>query len=177
MTKKYPKHYSWKHTEKYIMLFLFKIRRDSLTAILKLITHLGDGWLWFGVCILFLLINLIAGLALTASILISILLQYILKRAFNRHRPFIKHDEIENLTIPPDHFSFPSGHTSAAFSITFVFWYFYPLIFIPILVIAVLIGFSRIYLGMHYPSDVFAGVVIGFISARIGILLVLLLNI
>jgi undecaprenyl-diphosphatase len=167
----------WKQTEKYIMLFIFRIRRNKLTAFMRFMTRIGDGWLWFLMDISFLLVNISAGLALCFASLLQLALHVVLKRLFTRERPFIKHNDITNLAIPPDRFSFPSGHTAAAFAVAFVFLYFYPVMFIPMLVIASLIAFSRIYLGMHYPSDVFAGGVLGFLAARLSVYFVLLLDI
>lgn len=166
----------WKHAEKYIMLLIFRIRRNRLTAFMRLMTKLGDGWLWLLMDIAFLLVNINAGLALSFASLLQLAMHMVLKRVFTRERPFIRHNDITNLAIPPDRFSFPSGHTAAAFAVSFVFLFFYPPVFIPMVVIASLIAFSRIYLGMHYPTDVVAGGILGFLSAKLSVYFVLLLD-
>ena len=97
----------------------------------------------------------------------------IIKRSFKRIRPFEKISEIKNLIKPPDKFSFPSGHTAAAFIVVTVISSFYPQIRIPAYTNACLIGFSRIYNGVHYPGDVFAGALLGNITARIGLTLMI----
>lgn len=165
---------SWRHADSHIMRFLQKGRSRRLTQIMRLITHLGDGWLWVLLCIGALIINLDTGMALSFTLVIQIAVQGILKRIFSRKRPYIKHRDLTNLMLPPDRFSFPSGHTLAAFAMTFVFKVFFPPLFIPLLVISSLIGISRIYLGLHYPSDVLTGIVLGYVSSWLGVHLSLL---
>ena len=167
----------WRHAEKNFMLFMFKIRRKKLTSFMKMMTWIGDGWIWTVICILFLPIQVHTGIALCAASLIEVGLQQILKHIFTRQRPYIKHDDITNLMLPPDKFSFPSGHTAAAFTMFFVMLSFFPILAIPFGVLAGLIAISRMYLGLHYPSDVLAGIVLGYISAWSGIHLVLFLEI
>ena len=63
-----------------------------------------------------------------------------------------------------DH-SFPSGHTTAVFSVTVPFMTMEPILLATLLPVALIVGFSRIYLGLHYPSDVLAGATIGTLVA------------
>jgi undecaprenyl-diphosphatase len=63
--------------------------------------------------------------------------------------------------LPPDKFSFPSGHTMTAFSIALVLSYFYPSLEATLFFLALSIASSRIVLGMHFLSDVLAGMVLG----------------
>jgi undecaprenyl-diphosphatase len=71
---------------------------------------------------------------------------------------------------PSDQFSFPSGHTAAAFVIATLISHFFPALLVPVYFWAFLMGVSRIYLGVHYPTDILAGLVIGIISAFAGIM-------
>jgi undecaprenyl-diphosphatase len=166
----------WTYFDKNMVHFFSKRRRRALTAFMRFMTQVGDGLVWFLLCVVFIAINLNAGMALTFASLIQILFQKIIKHIFVRQRPYVRFEEISHEMSPPDRFSFPSGHTAGAFVIAFVFYYFYPFLFIPMLIIASVIGFSRIYLGLHYPTDVLAGVILGFLSARLGIYLALLLD-
>lgn len=95
---------------------------------------------------------------------------YILKRAINRQRPFEKYTFIVKRIEESEGLSFPSGHTSAAFSIATAIalryhkWYF----IVPSYVFAASVGWGRMYQGVHYPSDVITGALVGAGSAWIG---------
>ncbi|HEY5040078.1 MAG TPA: phosphatase PAP2 family protein [bacterium] len=101
-------------------------------------------------------------------------LYYLIKKNIGRPRPFQRIKGVRFLIAPPDEFSFPSGHTAAAFlvatlaAVSFPF----PLITVAVLGWAGLVGFSRIYLGVHYPTDVLAGMVLGIASASLGLWIV-----
>jgi membrane-associated phospholipid phosphatase len=100
---------------------------------------------------------------------ISSVSTYVLKNTIRRDRPFITHKDIVKLSNGGG-MSFPSGHTSAAFCIATSIalenrqWY----IRAPVLVWAGLVGYSRVHLGVHYPSDVLAGALVGAGSAYAG---------
>ncbi len=97
---------------------------------------------------------------------ITTLLAQALKTTIHRNRPFVDHADIIKLTSGGG-YSFPSGHTSDAFALAFTLayntkkWY----IITPAFAWAGLVGYSRMDLGVHYPSDVLGGVAVGFISA------------
>ncbi|MDP4226344.1 MAG: phosphatase PAP2 family protein [Bacteroidota bacterium] len=106
--------------------------------------------------------GLVTGAALAISGTISIIMKY----GINRTRPFVKYPDLENLTAPSDP-SFPSGHTSAAFatatalSLAYPKWY----VIVPAYSWAGLVGYSRMDMGVHYPSDVLGGIITGMGSA------------
>lgn len=89
------------------------------------------------------------------------------KRTVRRRRPG---DDIQALE-PPDRFSFPSGHTAAAFAIALSMFGAVPLLAPVFIAVAVVVGYARMYLGVHYPVDVLAGTFIGVFTGSIVALL------
>jgi len=85
----------------------------------------------------------------------------VLKKLSRRERPCQLQPHCWANILPPDQFSFPSGHTMTAFAIALVVSYFYPTLEWPLYFLAVSIALSRVVLGMHFLSDVLAGAVLG----------------
>src|SRR5512137_1119510 len=144
------------------------------TAVARALTRAGDTSSW----ILVVLVLLVAGgpfnalgARLAAATLLGTLLSQVLKRSLHRPRPTSAIHGFEALAENPDRFSFPSGHTTAAFAAA-VALAGAPLGIGPAaLALAIGIGLSRVYLGAHYPLDVAAGVVLGTTAgamARLG---------
>jgi undecaprenyl-diphosphatase len=128
-------------------------------------TRLGDGWLWYSMAPLILLIGgdqRYRALA-TASFaaLAGIVLFKCVKHACRRQRPCENEPHCWANILPPDQFSFPSGHTITAFAIAVSLGHPYshaePCLFL----MAACIGVSRVMLGMHFVSDVLAGALFG----------------
>lgn len=109
----------------------------------------------------------ILGIEIIIALSASHLLVEVVKRAVNRPRPCIVFKDINSFNIQLFNYSFPSGHTTASFSVAVVLSLniasFIPLFIFPALVV----GISRIYLGVHYPSDVLIGSIIGSLFALI----------
>ena len=91
------------------------------------------------------------------------------KSRTRRLRPSEVLPQIRNLIKFPDQFSFPSGHAAGAFMMATLLRHFYPALTIPFYATASVIGVSRVYNGVHYPSDVMAGTALGIASAQIGL--------
>jgi undecaprenyl-diphosphatase len=128
-------------------------------------TRMGDGWLWYGLGIMLLLFGgaqrfAAIGAAGSAAI-VGIGVFKLLKRLSQRPRPCQIEPHCWSKVLPPDKFSFPSGHTMTAFSIALVISYYYPSLESTLFLIALSISVSRIVLGMHFLSDVLAGMVLG----------------
>ncbi len=142
------------------------IRSPFLTPIFIFITRLGNSafiWLFTALVLLGVKKYRHSGVALLLSIIISsILVDEILKNIFCRTRPFYAMPGLTALIPKPGSYSFPSGHTTTAFAAATVIASCLPKKFgILAYILAALIGFSRMYLGVHYPTDVLAGIVLG----------------
>ncbi|MSV35139.1 MAG: phosphatase PAP2 family protein [Bryobacterales bacterium] len=128
-------------------------------------TRGGDGWLWYALGAVVALLGgperFRADLAAVLSVSTGIALFLYLKRACNRKRPGSLEPHCWATLLPPDQFSFPSGHTITAFSVASSLATFYPPMLIGLLFCAFSVAVSRILLGMHFLSDVLAGAAIG----------------
>lgn len=107
-----------------------------------------------------------------AEIMSMIIVDYILKTVVGRPRPFYVDKTLfvnrsQIAVMLPSRTSFPSSHTSAAFAAAFATLFSYKKKGIPVLILASLIAFSRMYFFVHYPTDILAGIVTGFICAKL----------
>ena len=100
-----------------------------------------------------------AGLAL----IVTSLLVFVVKRAVRRRRPAL---DIQ-ISVPPDRFSFPSGHTAAAFGLAIAMSSLSAWFVPPLLILAFFVAYGRMYLGVHYPLDVAAGAAIGLLTGSL----------
>ena len=112
-------------------------------------------------------------MAILAGFAIERPVYYILKNSFKRNRPESVLEDFHSVIEPADRFSFPSGHTSAAFMIAVLCGYFYPAIFLLLLGWALLVGVSRIVLGVHFPTDTLMGMALGISAALISLEVIL----
>jgi undecaprenyl-diphosphatase len=128
-------------------------------------TRLGDGWLWYSLGIILLLFGgawrYYAVAAAVLAAVAGIFLFRALKKMSHRKRPCQLEPHCWSRVLPPDQFSFPSGHAMTAFSIALVVSAFYSYLAWPLYFIAASIAVSRIVLGMHFLSDVIVGALLG----------------
>jgi undecaprenyl-diphosphatase len=99
-----------------------------------------------------------------ATVLLSHLIVQVVKRTVVRSRP-AKVERFVSLVTEPDCFSFPSGHATASMSVALVYGAAFPVWAAPLLLLALLVGFSRVRLRVHYPSDVLVGQLIAGATA------------
>ena len=136
-------------------------------------TRGGDGWLWYGMGAVILLFGgpmrfaAVGAAALAAATGIAIFLT--LKKATGRKRPCTFEPHCWATLLPPDQFSFPSGHTITAFAVSLSIGAFYPALLPALLFCALSVAASRVVLGMHFLSDVIAGACIGAIMATLAV--------
>ncbi|MEM7763398.1 MAG: phosphatase PAP2 family protein [Pseudomonadota bacterium] len=131
----------------------------------RAVSRLGDGVIWYGLLsILALLGGLPAAKAMLhvgLTALLGVVIYGFLKNRLVRQRPFISHGEIICRIAPLDQYSFPSGHTLHAVLFTIMFIHYAPALAAVLVPFAILVALSRVVLGLHYPSDVLVGAVLG----------------
>lgn len=146
-------------------------RRVSWRLLFRCVSVLGDGIAWYALMAFLLLrdrdaavvpvLHMIAvGLACTVSY------KWLKKRTL-RPRPYQAHAGIEHFAAPLDRFSFPSGHTLHAVAFTLVALGHYPGLAWLLIPFTALIAVSRVVLGLHYPSDVLVGALLGAVIAAL----------
>ena len=142
----------------------------------RLVSRLGDGLFWYALMLLILLFEgrdgLLPVLHMALAGLSGTLLYTWLKGKTLRPRPFEVHQDIFMTGKPLDKFSFPSGHTLHAVVFGLVAINYYPALSFIIMPFVSMVALSRVVLGLHYPSDVLAGALIGSLIAALSFLLV-----
>ena len=140
-----------------------------LDSIFVFITHLGDKgllWIMLGLVLVFIPKSKKAGYCVLLALLINLIICNItLKPLLARIRPYEYVDGLKLLIEKPHDFSFPSGHSAASFAASTALYLNFKKTGIPFLVIAFLIAFSRLYLHVHFPSDVVCGMLLGTTAA------------
>lgn len=148
------------------------LANDFLNLLIPRVSSLGDaGLIWIVLSVLLLLFPKTrkAGLASGIALLFMLVTgNMILKPLVARLRPFAVNTAVELLIPPPTDFSFPSGHTYASFASASAIFRNSRRIGIPALILAFLIAFSRLYLYVHYPTDVLFGILLGILAGWIG---------
>ncbi|TVP59172.1 MAG: phosphatase PAP2 family protein [Halomonadaceae bacterium] len=143
------------------------LRYPFVRGYLRTVSRLGDGWLWYGVIALIALHgepdSQALAMTLTATGLTCTLLYKTLKHRLVRERPFISFPGIQCAIAPLDRYSFPSGHTLHAVGFNSLLLLALPIVGLILLPFTFSVMASRVVLGLHYPSDVVAGAVIGLI--------------
>ncbi len=147
-----------------------------LDVVMPIITDFcegGIGCILIAIALLFFKKTRKAGITMGAALLIGLLLcNLTLKPLIARTRPFAFNPDITLIIPQPSEYSFPSGHSVAAFEGAFSIFLYNRKWGIPALIFAALIALSRLYLYVHYPTDVIAGSILGCLFAWAAYLLV-----
>lgn len=147
------------------------LRNPVLDKVMVAITSLGNmGIIWIVISIILIISkkHRKTGVMVIAAVFLSTILgEGILKHIFRRLRPVNEILKNGPLIAKPLSYSFPSGHTACAFAAYGVIAKYSKKYSIAVFILAILIGFSRLYLYVHYPTDVLCGAILGLISARI----------
>lgn len=141
-------------------------RRQAVRLLFKAVSRLGDGIFWYALMASLFLLQGEAGrqaaLQMALTSLLGVVLYKVLKHRLVRERPFITHEDILCACAPLDRYSFPSGHTLQAVLFTTLALAWFPALAPVLLPFTVLVALSRMILGLHYPSDVICGALIGW---------------
>ena len=137
----------------------------TVRQLFRAVSWLGDGWIWY----LWLLAlpfiygrpGGVAALHMAATGAVGVLVYKLIKTRAVRERPYITHSAIRCASVPLDRYSFPSGHTLHAISFTLLTAGYFPEWTAAFAALALLIALSRVILGLHYPTDVAAGALLG----------------
>lgn len=139
--------------------------RRGVRRFFGIVSRLGDGWFWYSLMVALAAFGgargVLAALQMLGTGLVAWLLYRTLKLHTRRPRPFRAHPDVTARAAVLDEYSFPSGHTLHAVSFTIVAVGWFPFLALPLVVFTVLVATSRVTLGLHYPSDVLAGALIG----------------
>ena len=158
-----------KNMDNKVVMNVKKLHRDNLNKFMVIITKLGNnGMIWFTVAIPFLFNRGYRNIGM--KIILALLLsgffgEILIKHIVARVRPskFLLQEEM--LIKEPVTYSFPSGHTSSSFAASCMLASYFGNIAVIAFVFAILMGFSRVYLRVHYLTDVLAGAVLGSICS------------
>ena len=141
--------------------------RRAVGPFFAIISRLGDGLFWYALMTVLALTGgargATAALQMAATGLVALVLYRRLKRWTRRPRPYRGCTGVIARIPPLDEFSFPSGHTLHAVSFSVVALAWFPLLAPLLLTFTLLVATSRVVLGLHYPSDVLAAIVIGML--------------
>lgn len=153
----------------FVRLALDGRRPHAMSAVWIVLTHVGGARWSIALCLCSALLPAGSwGHVWRSMVLLGLshVAVQLVKRFALRERPTIRLS-FQALVSVPDHFSFPSGHSCAAMAVALSYAILAPALAVPVLVFAILIGLSRVVLGVHYPGDVVVGQAIALVTAYV----------
>ena len=159
--------------ERDILLWIHgHLRFAALTPVMRFLSLLGDmGLFWIALTVILLLFRKTRrlGIFCAASIILTFLVvNCAVKPLVARVRPYDQFPEIQILAHAEHDFSFPSGHSANSFAVAWILFRMTKKQYgVPAVILAALIAFSRLYVGVHYPTDVLAGIAIAIALAEV----------
>ena len=148
-----------------------ELHTDWLNAVMILVTTLGNGgiiWIALSLVLVVPKRTRVCGFTMMGAMLLSFLLgNLLLKNLIARPRPFVADPSVTLLIPKPGEYSFPSGHTLNSVTAATVIFLYFKKAGIGAYILAALIAFSRLYLFVHYPTDIIGGILLGIIDALI----------
>ncbi len=139
-----------------------KFHNRIMTTVMKSLTQLGSTIAAIVISLYLLLYDRQWGIVLVINLLSSQFIIHLLKRIVNRPRPYKTLDWAIAINPPKCRYSLPSGHSGSALSVALVVSTLFPALKIALVCIALFVGISRVYLGVHYPTDVTLGFAIAY---------------
>ena len=162
----------WLARERSIALWMHRASaREWVVRLLDTVSRVGDGWIWYAIIVC---LPIAAGpIGTSASVrmigvgIVDLIVYRIIKRWIARPRPYRTCPGIRACARSLDEFSFPSGHTLHSVAFSLILTVYYPMSALFVWPLTILIAVSRIVLGLHYPSDVIVGGLIGAATAAV----------
>lgn len=144
---------------------------DLICAFLSRAFELGVPWLVLGAVLFCFKKTRTAGAILVCAVVLTFFFNELaVKNAINRERPCTIDPTIELIVKKPTSYSFPSGHTASCFAAAGTLLFTYKRLGIPLIIFSAFMGFSRMYLFVHFPTDVLAGAALGLLMAWVTVL-------
>lgn len=138
---------------------------------MKFVSYLGNSgqiWILVGIIMLFFKKYRKTGLTVLLALLLCLIFgNAILKNLIARQRPCWIDESVKLLISTPTDYSFPSGHTFSSFAASLSIFMYHKKLGISAFVLAILIAFSRLYLFVHFPTDIIGGIVLGITTAYV----------